>query len=517
VHHPLQRLVARCVVTVGISLSIPCYVSAQQASDLHVSPNVPLDSSVYQMLDKLDGLGYLKDMRPNAKPYTRMQTAQWVQQINDSMNDRIDTPGFAKVMVKELNTEFRRELMLLTGEQVPGDVALRDMTVSHTYYKGATLPHQGTASTYQPLNINNNGIRYTPGANTSVALRVEGELSDDFVISATPRIMRNDDDTANFSWESGYLKTHIRNLEIQVGKDPMWWGPGLRGSLPLTNNAAPITGIKLSTIDPIKARGFFKPLREVNINSFYGEMEDTRVDVNSPGFFGLRTDVVPGRNTTIGAALTSMMGGAGHEMSWGDFWDFITGTNANTHGEEKWNSIGGFDFRVRLPKLNGLQIYGELYGEDQAHGLIPLPSKNSEQLGVYIPRLTPSGNWDANIEWASTNRSWYDHWVYTDGYTYEGDIIGDAMGWNARRYYARFTHYSDRANPLALHLEHVTQDAANPAPQEINAAWITKRNKISTDTTLGMSAGLARVKNAHYTAGNNQHNYLFQADITQKF
>ena len=62
------------------------------------------------------------------------------------------------------------------------------------------------------------------------------------------------------------------------------------------------------------------------------------------------------------------------------------------------DDIGGFDFRVRLP---GVQFYGEMYGEDQAHGM---PSDWGYRGGVYLPQLTRDGSWDLVAEMAHTNQ-----------------------------------------------------------------------------------------------------------------
>lgn len=501
-------------------LSTPVWAAPPDSPDYlpdKLSSNISLGSYVYGYLEKLSGLGYLPEVLPGTKPYTRLQAARWLRKIDRS---NLDTaPAYVRSMLHNLDKEFAAELDTLQNTAPPASFALREISAGATYYDGDTLPNRHTASTYQPLNINNNGYRYNPGTNGTLRLQLAGKLGSRALASLTPRLdLRNGED-ADADLEAAYIKTAWGNWELQAGKDPLWWGPGLRGTRALTNNAPPVAGVKISTIEPLRARGLFKPLGKVGVTSFYGKMDEDRTDIQNPGFFGLRTDIQPGKNITIGTSLTAIVGGDGRGLSWSDFWHFLTGENATDPAKDKWNSIAGLDFRWRLPNTHGIQLYGELYGEDQAKalGFLPTPSKNSELVGIYIPRLSPSGDWDAAFEYAHTGTWAYSHWVYTDGYVNAGNIIGDAMGWNATRYYARFTHYSDSANSLSLHLEHLTQDTSYPTPQKLDSVWITTQHFLKRDSYLTAAAGVSFIKNAHYTAGNDERNYLLNLSYTKKY
>lgn len=507
--------------TVGLS-ALPCLASnsPQLPSSHHqLSANVPLNSYVYDYLEKLDGLGYLQDMRTGAKPYTRMQVAKWVQQMTITMSIRPDVPPYAQTMLSELQRGFRQELAILEGTSQANGISLKEWTLGETYYKGNTLSHQGTASTYQPLSINQNGYRYAPQANEVLSLRLEGNVNNHFVVSATPRISYDTLNNASSSLESGYVKTKVNNVEIQLGKDGMWWGQGSRGSLLLTNNATPQTAIKLSNIAPMNPGGFFKFLGPSNATFFYSILEDDRSDVKYPSFVGFRGDFSPTTNFTFGGARTSIVGGQGHMLSGSDYWQLITGQNADTANTDQWNSIAGGDFRWRIPKWKGVQLYGELYGEDQAHALtiIPIPSKVAALMGVYIPCLSTNGNWDAHLEFAHTTKPWYRHSLYTNGYTYEDDIMGDAMGNNAKRYYAKLTHFTLDGSQLALNLERVTQQSIQLSPQTIDSIWLSMRTRMEKDMFMNTSFGVADIKNVGYTGGNKARNYIMSLSLTKEY
>jgi len=508
--------------TIASSTSLPlahCEPTSENTINQYmVSPNVSLNSYVYDYLEKLDGLGYLDAMPTGSKPYTRLQTATYIRQISINM-DKSSAPQYARQMLRELTKDFNQELSILNQNKPTNKLSLKEVSLGEYYYRGDVLQHKRSKSYYQPLHINDNGNTYAVHANEVMSLRYEGNLNKDFALSLTPQIIYNDSDTT-YSMQSAYIKTHINNVSVQVGKDPMWWGQGYRGSLLLTNNAAPQTSIKLTNLEPMKFNGFLSFLGQTNTTVFYSVLESNRTDIKYPSFVGMRADFTPTKHFSFAVAGTSMVGGQGHMLSAHDYLDLLTGKNAESANNDKWNSIAGADFRWRLPKLNGLQIYGELYGEDQSHILeiVPFPSATAELIGLYLPRLTPSGSWDLHVEWAHTKPTWYNHWAYTDGYTYKGNIMGDAMGNNANRYYAKFTHFTSNGSQFSLHLEHLSQQTSGSfTPQNIDSIWISTRRKIQDDIFLDASIGMSNIKNKNYKSGNSDKNYLVSTNFTKQF
>jgi hypothetical protein len=493
-------------------------MAAESSGVRKLSANIPLNSYIYTDLAKLEGLGYLKEMPNGTKPYTRMQVARWVKGIHEQVNAEQPVPAYVQALLDRLETEFDPELAALGGKSDgQSSIVLREMTVAGSYYHGDSLSQlPKTKSVYQPLHINNNGVKLEDGANGLVSGVLEGNMGNNLLVSLTPRFDLNEDDTT-VSLESGYLKTHFRNLQIQLGRDALWWGPGERGNLSLTNNARPFTSIYLSNLEPIRPDGIFKLLRQVDIDAFYADLEEKRSNVNSPGFFGVRIATTPGNNLTIAGTLNAIAGGVGHELHFSDIGDFITGKNADTAPIDKWDTIAGFDFRWRIPRLNGLQLYGELYGEDQAGKIIPFPSKNTYLVGFVLPRLTSDGRWDLQCETAKTTSVWYEHSLYWDGYTYHDKIIGDAMGNNAMRYYLKLSRYLADGSRLALNLEQLTMRREMAYPQKVNSLWLSYNVNLQTDLTFNATVGFAAVDHLNYQAGQSGHNYLGSIGITKRF
>jgi len=502
-----------CVINVLV-LSV-IVSSATLASPL--SPNIPLDSYIYTYLDKLEGLGYLEELQPGIKPYSRMQVAGWIQRFQEKAMITEESPEYVRAIMERLLEEFSEELAALDGASLPNGIAFKEISWANGHYEGEPIKqHPGLPYTdYHPLDVYQNGYELHDGFNSSFTAQVDARLHDNLILSLTPHLQFDEDNELSFSWESGYLKTRFRNTQIQWGKDAFWWGRGKRGSLALTNNATPFTSIVFRNVEPVRFERWLSFLNKMDYIVLYADMERNRSDVRSPGFFGWRTDFTPRANFSFGMALTSMVGGEGHELSLSDLWDFITGENAWTTEEDKWNMIAGWDWRLRIPRLRGLQFYGEHYGEDQ-HDKIPSPLGMAHVVGLYIPRLTKDGSWDLRFETAHTSDIWYVHTLlYKNGYTYKNKLIADAMGTDSNRFYVRLGRYLADGSLLAFHGEHLELNDAAVYPQTVDSFWVSYLRKLDHTLTVNFTIGVACLDNLDEMKGNSDTDYLVKLQLTK--
>lgn len=502
------------VITLLTGLTIQT-AAAPAGKEYNLSANIPLNSYIYPFLDKLDGLGLLQPMQNGTKPYTRMQVAQWIQQLRTTVAQK-PLPDYVEQLLNQLETEFRDELAILDGAPNINRIKVTDFAWTNSYYDGQTLTQHQTLSTYQPLNGNNNGYRWDEGGNTALSVGVTANLGESLVFNAVPRLGPDHDGDFAAGLDTGYLKTHLGNFQIQLGKAAMWWGPSERASLILSNNSEPFTTLKLSNLEPVEFK-WLPFLGPSNATFFYSELGDDRTDVPNPSYIGIRTDFTPTANFTFALSFNSFLGGEGHEVSWDDLWDFLTQKNAMTATTDKWNTISGIDYRWRIPKLNGLQLYGAYYGED-AKDSPPLPYKPGWLWGLYYPKLTPDGSWDLRLEKSLTDQVWYRHMLYTDGYVHGNDIIGDPMGNNAFRNYVKLSHYLADGSQLAFHGEYTVMDRAAAYPQKLSSFWVTYQTQLPDPSwRLTTTLGFAKVDQLNYQSGRTGENYLGSIELQHQF
>ena len=486
----IKAITATLVLGLGISVNASLVLANKTSSEV-VSTNVPLTNYTYQYIEKLDGLGYIDSMRIGMKPYTRIQVAKWVVEAENSKKNK---PAYIDKMIQQLKSEYKAEIKFLNGQGIESDIALKEWNLKLTHNDAEEIKRVASKSSYQPLNVNNNGHKYAEGLNLKAGLRVEKSLDSQFVFSLNPTFFYDEDNNGVAKLESGYVKTRLNNLEIALGKDELWWGQGKRGTLALSNNAKSVTYAKLSNIEAMKFK-WFKGLGEVYASAFYSEIDDLKKFdgsiLNSPGFVGTRIDFVPTDRFTFALSRTTIT----DDLNRHDLKNFFTGENADERGVDKWNSVAGIDFRWKLPDKSRAQVYGEIYGEDQSHelGFIPVPSKKAYVFGLYLPDVADDGRWSANLEYGKTGTPWYNHWVFTDGYVNSGNIIGDAMGNNAKRYYFELTRFMDERNQLSAHFERLDSAEVGAQVYKVNSFWISGRSKIENNLFLEYMAGLSKL------------------------
>ena len=518
---PRSSILALCLAFFLMAGAVAGIAQASPA----LSGNVPLGSYVYDYIDKLDGLGLMRSMPPGDRPYTRLQVAGWVSEMESALKQDSANTSLVQGLLNELRREFAPELAHLTGYRAT-EPQMREWKFGLAYYNGDSSGYSGGRGTYQPLNRDGQGYGWNQGMNAYGTFLWEGALGPDALISVTPRIAWGEKDGAAASLQSGYMKLHSGNTEFLLGKDAMAWGQGRMGNLLLSDNATPLTRLQISNIEPLRYRGLLRHLGAIHTKVFVGVQDDRRYwsggtwkDVDRPGLYGMRLDFQPSPDFTFGAGYTSMFGGKGINMGFNDYLKILTGrTNAWEGETDKWNGIAGVDFRWRFPSLSGLQLYGEYYSEDN---IVDVTANNSRMIGwiggIYVPRLSASGDWDLGLEFASTGTAWYVHSLYTGGYTYGGQIIGDAMGGDANRYSAKVTHYLNPRTQIGLRLDRVTQGMSRPVSQRMDAIALSLRQRLGKDLLMEFTGGFANRDNAGFTSGVSRKNKFVGWSISQRF
>jgi hypothetical protein len=278
----------------------------------------------------------------------------------------------------------------------------------------------------------------------------------------------------------------------------------------LPNNAAPLDMLRLTNPTPLQLPWLFRLLGPFRFDLFVSRLEEDRV-VSKPYFGGMRINIKPSRYLELGASRTVMFGGAGRPtVNAGDFLTIVGGENLSG-ADDTSNSIAGFDALINLPLLWGMQLYGELHGEDEAGGL---PAKDSWLAGVYLPQIEPSGRLSLRVEYADTTQLFggspvlYRHGIYRSGYIYENQLLAHHVGSDATDLFVQLgvdcserlslkigIDYEVRGKDLALQEKHRQAD--------LSATWWL-------DPRLSLTARYAydHVKNWNFLEGDEDFHLL---------
>jgi len=368
----------------------------------------------------------------------------------------------------------------------------------------------GTDARQFALDYNNFGRRRANGGNLEFNAEIEARLYDRLLLTWRPELAQREDEGSSFETLAAIAALSYKGVELSVGRQSLWWGQGRHGSLLLTNNAAPLDMLRLTNPTPLQLPWLFRHLGPFRFDLFVSRLEEDRV-VSKPYFGGMRINIKPSRYLELGASRTVMFGGAGRPtVNAGDFLTIVGGENLSG-ADDTSNSIAGFDALINLPLLWGMQLYGELHGEDEAGGL---PAKDSWLAGVYLPQIEPSGRLSLRVEYADTTQLFggspvlYRHGIYRSGYIYENQLLAHHVGSDATDLFVQLgvdcserlslkigIDYEVRGKDLALQEKHRQAD--------LSATWWL-------DPRLSLTARYAydHVKNWNFLEGDEDFHLL---------
>lgn len=432
-----------------ISFLILFYLLSPALLHAGTSANLALKSWVYDYLERLEARGFIKSGILSTKPISRLEGRRLVDEALSLWNGLPDTEKEEMqevyIMLNKLYREFSGELTS-QGYFTPIDTAyLRYL------YSDNTPDH---------LTTNNNGDILTKEQNVRIGISSALELLDyvSFYYNPEIRVRQND-------WKviSGYGLLSIHNVDLVIGREPIWWGPGHHGALLMTNNAQPFDMVRLTSQSPFLLPWIFRWLGQFKPTLFVTQLEENR-DYPHAKLMGMRLDFRTLSSFRFALSRVIMFGGEGRKgLTISDWFNILIANDNTEHG---WtssdidnNQIMSLDFSVVINGLDrslpfeGLKIYGEIGAEDSSGN--GWPTERAYLAGLFVEEPAFFPNTSMRIEWATTAKNkkysaWYTHGIYSTGYRYKGRIIGHHMGADAEDIFARLEHSVGRGTKIGI-------------------------------------------------------------------
>lgn len=418
-------LLSKGVINIGlIIVSVLLIVRTSVAST-----NVPVGDDTYNVLLRLEAEGVIQSGLLSTGPLSREEVARLI--LEAERNSETKSP-FIRRLVQSLKKRFRDESGETKHINIEYIKPLDRVYVQYIY----------SDSDPREVIYNNDGDNYKKGSNARFGLISRADLGRaSFYINPEGRYSDSESET-DIIMKRAYGVLSFLGLELELGKDSQWWGPGRNGSILLSNNPEPMNILKITNPHPVLLPWIFKYLGPFNFTVFATELSKERV-VPKPYLWGMRLDFKPIPYFEIGLQRTALLGGEGRSEDLKTWWDSFSGIGENPPndiaGDPKDIEAGdqrvGCDIKLTLPlKWQPLQIYADAAGEDEAGGL---PTKWAYLGGIYLPRIAGIERIGFRAEYANTYLKglpnvWYNHDIYRTGYRYKGRIIGHHMGTDSR-------------------------------------------------------------------------------------
>jgi membrane-associated phospholipid phosphatase len=436
------------------------------------SPYVPLDSWVYPAFDRLAALGYVQSAFRDMRPWTRLECARLLDEAEPliSNGDAQRSPD-AERIYKALLREFAPEIAQREGgsntnlvldsiysrlEGISGP-PLRD-----GYHFGQTITNDYGRPYGEGLNVVTGASSYATAGPLMAYVRGEYQRAPsapgipaasapivsaaDFGIPASayptefPPVSR-------FQLMEGYFGLKIGGMEMSFGKQALWWGPTEAGGMLFSNNAEPITMLRISRPKPFKLPSVFGLLGAVRTDFFVGRLSghdfvdtgtlvgQTGVALNpQPYIHGEKISFKPTPNFEFSIARTTLIAGPDFPFTSHTFFkSLVSFSTSNGGGADPGDRRSSFDFTYRVPKLrNWLLLYADSFTDDEISPLA-YPRMSGVNPGIYIPQIPGLRKLDFRMEGAYTPYHlfpgfFYFNVRYLQGYTNNGQLLGNWIG-----------------------------------------------------------------------------------------
>lgn len=443
------------------------------------SPYVPLDSWIYPALDRLIALGDMPSATLGIRPWTRMECARLLQEAGERLADH-DAAGPEANIYRALSQEFVQESSRLDGARNVGatvdSVYTRVMNISGPplrdgYHFGQSIINDYGRPFGEGLNlVTGTSVRAVAGP---FAFYVRGEYQEapsvnpvpasalptiaagDFTSDFGPTFMPpnfgasfNTGSYSRFRLLEGSVSLALHNVQVSFGKQNAWLGATEAGPFLFSDNAEPITMLRIESVSPYRIPLISSLFGPVRTEFFIGQLSGLQWVYQPPRLYGPgqvrpqpfvhseKMSFKPTENLEFGMGIVAMFGGPGLPFTIHNFLRTYFAHRANL-ADNPGKRFSELDVRYRLPGLRKwLTAYIDSLVVDE---ISPIGSfRPSLNPGLYMPQVPKIPKLELRAEGITTAHpdsgaccipgNTYFDMRYLSGYTNNGNLMANWMG-----------------------------------------------------------------------------------------
>lgn len=493
---------------------------------------IPVQDPVYRDIDRLIALRLVEVGLHGQRPYSRREFARLTRDAQASVSTRQVSLATRRI-VERLAGRFARDVAELTRSE-----PFRRHWRVGSFYEAAWLSSRPREipddfigmidATIDPILGGRAGRAYDQDHNLAAETRAELHLADKLSLTLHPRWNL----TQAWTWHAASVTGAIRNVTIEAGRQPIVWGQGMEGGLIFSSSGRPLDMLRISTDLPF--RGWFikgtSPMRGSIVVADLGP----RQHFPNSYLIAYKLSGHPFTNRVeLAATVMAVQGGRGAPP--GTFKDHVMDLipvlkyTMKDNPAQFSNKMAGWEYRLRLPELSGLQLYAEHAFED----MDPRRWKSTfwedggHILGFSFADLGPDGALSTAAEFHHTGLRFYKHGVFHSGMTFNGTLFGDPLGNQSDGGYLRVNW--DRGGSRRFSLDAAIErrdgdsyQAVSDGPDEDNfrfqmlqsvpAEWRYRLDGAVhmrlSGRALALRAGVERARDFGFTRGASRTNFL---------
>jgi membrane-associated phospholipid phosphatase len=490
----------------------------------------------YDALRKLVISGLADRVVLNTKPMSRREmaiiVADMVRRIQANhvpgFETRTDLQDTLLDLMKELSPEL--QALGVTGPGISSEIPrwIEFKPIEYFQLRGAFSSNAAT-------NIENSlGERLDKGINGRVTgsswlemggflaayVQPEGELSQD---------------TIRGRLREGYGKLRGGPVELIVGKESLWWGPGYHGSMMISNNALPLPMVRIRTANQIQLPWVFRDLfGPMKLEGYLATLEDGGPTFRDSKVIGTRVNLTPVPWLEIGLDRSIVFDGSNREPSlpWYRYGEVLF--HGNQEGTQNDAAAGDnrfqldLDFRFAnvqkyLPFTRDAEFYVDFGWDDTCCGSPIIPIYPGYTIGAFFPNLFDSPNTDFRFEFTHAGGIQFVHSTWGPDWTRYGQVMSTFVGPNGEDIFFRLSQRFDEKVQVGLEGDFALIGARNTSFDE--SIPMMRKSYVGVDVTyqhspalaLNLGARLEWFKNRDHVIGQNGINQVYTAAVTYGF
>jgi membrane-associated phospholipid phosphatase len=520
-------------------LSCPAWAQNLSIRDVPLkswsNPSQPWDWT-YDALRKLVISGLAGRVVLNTKPMSRREmaiiVADMVRRIQANQVTVFDTRTDLQDILLDLMREFSPELRALgvTGIGITGEVPrwLEFKPLEYLQFRSGFTSHAATSLE------NRNGERLDKGINARATGSSWMEVGGFFAGYVQPEYQISKDSNRAQLIE-GYGKLRGGPVELVVGQEALWWGPGYHGSMMLSNNALPVPMIRLQTANQFQLPWVFRDLLgPMKLQVYLADLENGGPNFRNSKAIGTRLDFTPAPWLEIGLDRATVFDGSDRtpNLPWYRYWAPVfhgnqLGTESESAAQDNRFHIDA-DFRFAnvekyLPIARDAEFYVDFGYDDTCCGTFYLPLYPGYTLGAYFPNLFGSPDTEFRAEFSKAGGIQFVHGEWGPDWTRYGHGMATFIGPGGEDLFFRLVQHFNPQLAVGFELDFARIgsrltpfDTSIPTMRK-NAAGVDVTYQYSPGLSLNLAARLEWVKNRDHVQGESDINQVYTAAVTYAF
>ena len=495
-------------------------------SSIQARPAAPLvlDRWVELALQKLETDGITGGIHSSSGPFTRFQIAQIIAKAQSRITAGLIKPHPIDIqLLAKLTTEFSDELSEIQGVSV--NQGLRFVATPQLRH----LPqYQHKISPAFEV-----AIGYSLGKNFFLYEEFEvSEIGDKYPQEGKTASKRLNPWRANYvaDFTRVYLGFSISKFDVEIGRDKIFWGPGYRGALGISDNSP--------QFDLILLKGEFGPVKGYSFAAVLDKMwADKHKYLANRYLSGHRIDWQVNDRLELGLSEIILYGGDVRDLEWQYVNPILPYYASQYNSKLDYSTL--FDNNTMfvgdfaLKPIDGVRIYGEALIDDfqyENHD----PNAIGLLAGFYLSNLLKYPNLGIRAEYARINRWAYTHLVTENQYTHFGSIIGHWLGTDADDLYIELNHFLNVDIHIQSSYEFQRKGEATVKDRykgedykrmKFPSGIVESKHKLGIRVTyepisgwqLDASCGYSFLRNEENIAENNQNHGEFRIAVRYRF